>query len=68
MIPVQIRFTKKLIERIDKLIEHGVYSNRSEAIRDATRRLVIDLSSRESMEKLNSFKAIENLKRELNDR
>jgi metal-responsive CopG/Arc/MetJ family transcriptional regulator len=43
MIPVQIRFTKKLIERIDRLIEHGVYSNRSEAIRDATRRLVIEL-------------------------
>jgi Arc/MetJ-type ribon-helix-helix transcriptional regulator len=68
MIPVQIRFTKKLIERIDKLIEYGVYSNRSEAIRDATRRLVIDLSSRESMEKLNSFRAIESLKRELNER
>ena len=43
MIPVQIRFTKKLIERIDRLIEPGVYSNRSEAIRDATRRLVIEL-------------------------
>ena len=45
MIPVQIRFTKKLIEYIDKLIESGVYSNRSEAIRDATRRLVMDMSS-----------------------
>ena len=46
MIPVQIRFTKKLIEYIDVLIESGVYSNRSEAIRDATRRLVMDVSSR----------------------
>ncbi|MCK4714407.1 MAG: hypothetical protein KAT35_02445 [Candidatus Aenigmarchaeota archaeon] len=46
MIPVQIRFTKKLIEYIDMLIESGVYSNRSEAIRDATRRLVMDVSSR----------------------
>ena len=46
MIPVQIRFTRKLIEYVDKLIESGVYSNRSEAIRDATRRLVMDMHSR----------------------
>ncbi len=46
MIPVQIRFTRKQIEYIDKLIESGVYSNRSEAIRDATRRLVMDMHSR----------------------
>ncbi len=50
MIPVQIRFTKKLIEYIDRLIESGVYSNRSEAIRDATRRLVMDVSSRGGMQ------------------
>jgi Arc/MetJ-type ribon-helix-helix transcriptional regulator len=46
MIPVQIRFTRKLIEYLDRLIESGVYSNRSEAIRDATRRLVMDMHSR----------------------
>jgi putative addiction module CopG family antidote len=40
MIPVQIRMTKKLLEMIDELIESGIYSNRSEAIRDATRKLV----------------------------
>ena len=50
MIPVQIRFTKKLIAYIDKLIESGVYSNRSEAIRDATRRLVMDMHSRGGMD------------------
>jgi Arc/MetJ-type ribon-helix-helix transcriptional regulator len=66
MIPVQIRFTRKLIEHIDRLIEYGVYSNRSEAIRDATRRLVIDLSSRDGMvaERPGSFRGIESLKRE----
>lgn len=46
MMPVQIRFTRKLIERIDELIDSGIYSNRSEAIRDATRRLVIEFSQR----------------------
>ena len=49
MIPVQIRFTRKIIEYIDRLIESGVYSNRSEAIRDATRRLVMDISPSENM-------------------
>ena len=72
MIPVQIRFTRKLIEHIDKLIEYGIYSNRSEAIRDATRRLVIDLSSRNGIRTERpdnrGFREIENLKRELNAR
>jgi len=40
MIPVQIRVTKRLIDLIDEMIEEGVYSNRSEAIRDAIRRHV----------------------------
>jgi len=40
MIPVQIRFTKKLLESIDRLVGAGIYSNRSEALRDAARRHV----------------------------
>ena len=40
MIPVQIRVTKKLIDMIDQLVDEGMYSNRSEAIRDAIRRHV----------------------------
>jgi Arc/MetJ-type ribon-helix-helix transcriptional regulator len=47
MIPVQIRFTRKMIEKIDGLIQHGVYSNRSEAIRDATRRLVLGMMEKD---------------------
>jgi len=39
MHPVQIRLTKELIEKIDVLIEKGMYPNRSEAVRDAVRRL-----------------------------
>lgn len=39
---IQIRLTKKLIEEIDELIKAGVYPNRSEAIRDAVRRLIAD--------------------------
>jgi Arc/MetJ-type ribon-helix-helix transcriptional regulator len=46
MIPVQIRINRKMIEKIDLLIESGVYSNRSEVIRDATRRLMIEFSGK----------------------
>lgn len=46
MIPVQVRVTKKLIQMIDDLIKEGVYSNRSELIRDALRRHLTDLNGR----------------------
>lgn len=36
----QVRLTKGLIERIDNLVQRGYYSNKSDAIRDAVRRLV----------------------------
>ncbi len=49
MIPVQIRINRKMIEKIDQLVEAGVYSNRSEVIRDATRRLVIEFSGKNGM-------------------
>ncbi len=40
MFTVQIRLTQKQIEMIDKIIEEGHYPNRSEAVRDAVRRLI----------------------------
>ncbi len=49
MIPVQIRINRKIIERIDQLVDAGVYSNRSEVIRDATRRLVIEFSGKSGL-------------------
>ena len=53
MIPVQIRINRKMIEKIDQLVEAGVYSNRSEVIRDATRRLVIEMSGKNGMKPAN---------------
>ena len=41
MDPIQIRLTRELIDKIDVMIEKGVYPNRSEAVRDAVRRLRI---------------------------
>ena len=42
MEPVQIRLTKELIKKVDGFIKKGIYPNRSEAIRDAVRNLVLD--------------------------
>ena len=36
----QVRLTEGLIEKIDKLVQKGYYPNKSDAIRDAVRRLV----------------------------
>ncbi len=44
MIPVQVRLTKNIMKKLDKLVDDGFYSNRSEIIRDATRRLVVDMN------------------------
>jgi metal-responsive CopG/Arc/MetJ family transcriptional regulator len=41
MIPVQIRLTKKIIDMIDELVESGMYPNRSEVVRDASRWFVM---------------------------
>ncbi len=38
MLPVQVRLTEKIIEKLDELVEKGMYSNRSQVIRDAVRR------------------------------
>lgn len=38
---VQIRLTKRLVEKIDGLVKEGFYPNKSEAVRDAVRRLIV---------------------------
>jgi len=37
---IQIRLTEKQIKSIDTLVKRGIYPNRSEAVRDAVRKLV----------------------------
>ncbi len=38
----QVRLSHGLVEKIDSLVETGVYSSRSDVLRDAVRRLVLD--------------------------
>ncbi len=40
MSTVQIRLTDRQIKNIDDMIRSGTYPNRSEAVRDAVRKLV----------------------------
>ncbi len=37
---LQVRLSHGLVERVDSLVETGVYANRSDVIRDAVRRFV----------------------------
>ena len=39
---VQIRLSHGLVERIDDFVDLGIYANRSDVIRDAVRRLVVE--------------------------
>ena len=45
---IQIRLTKKLVEKLDKFVTEGYYPNRSEAVRDAVRRIILDHESHET--------------------
>ncbi len=38
---LQVRLSPGLVERIDDLVGTGIYANRSDAIRDAVRRLIL---------------------------
>lgn len=49
---LQIRLPKKLMDDIDKIVESNLYSNRSDFIRDAVRRLI----ARHSLLEQSSFK------------
>jgi Arc/MetJ-type ribon-helix-helix transcriptional regulator len=56
---------KELIQRVDTLVKTGIYSNRSDAIRDAVRRLILNelvgiLSNNE-----NSIEQIKNIRKKL---
>ena len=53
---VQIRLTDKLVEKLDELVKEGFYPNKSEAVRDAVRRLIIEQELGELGEELKEGK------------
>ncbi|HLC88636.1 MAG TPA: ribbon-helix-helix domain-containing protein [Candidatus Nanoarchaeia archaeon] len=39
---VQVRLSHGLVDKIDDLVDTGIYTNRSDVIRDAVRKLVLE--------------------------
>ena len=62
---MQIRMGQGLIQRVDKLVKTGIYTNRSDAIRDAVRRLILSELIGIIPNKGNSVKQIKTLRRKL---
>lgn len=62
---LQIRMNKELMKRIDILVKSGVYSNRSEVIRDAVRRFVWEKEIGSITKKGDSVELIKNMRNKL---
>lgn len=42
MAVTQVRLPEGIIEEVDKLVERGFYTNKSDVVRDALRRLILE--------------------------
>jgi len=42
MTVTQVRLPQGLIEEVDKLVNRGIYTNKSDVVRDALRRLILE--------------------------
>ena len=62
---IQVRLSHGIITRIDELVETGVYSSRSDVLRDAVRRLVLDKLVGILQSKEDSVKEVKALRRKL---
>ena len=64
---MQIRMNQGLTQRLDKLVKTGIYQNRSEAIRDAVRRLVLKEMVDIAPNKEDSVKQIRKARKQLSN-
>jgi len=62
---LQIRMNKELLKRVDLLVKTGIYSNRSDVIRDAVRRFVWDKEINSVSKKGDSVKLVRNIRDKL---
>jgi len=62
---MQVRLSHGIIKKIDELVETGVYSSRSDVLRDAVRRLVLDKIVGLLQNENDSVKEIKNLRKKL---
>ncbi|MDD3175788.1 MAG: ribbon-helix-helix domain-containing protein [Candidatus Nanoarchaeia archaeon] len=62
---IQIRLSQGLIQKVDELIQTGIYSNRSDVIRDAVRKLILDDILGIISSKKNSVKEVREIRQKL---
>ena len=62
---MQIRMNKELVQRVDTLVKTGIYANRSDAIRDAVRRLILNDLVGILSDNKNSVKQIQSIRKKL---
>lgn len=62
---LQIRMNQGLLKRIDSLIKTGVYSNRSDVIRDAVRRFVWEKEVGSIVNKGNAVEQVRMIRKQL---
>ena len=62
---LQVRLSHGLVERVDSLVDTGLYANRSDAIRDAVRRLVLTQIAGILQSKTDSVKEIRKIRKKL---
>jgi len=62
---IQIRLSHGLIQKVDELIQTGIYSNRSDVIRDAVRKLILDDIVGIISSKKNSVKDVREIRQKL---
>jgi Arc/MetJ-type ribon-helix-helix transcriptional regulator len=61
----QVRLPIGLIKEVDKLVDKGLYTNKSDAIRDAVRRLIFDKQIGTIKSKEDSVKEVRNIRNKL---
>ena len=62
---LQIRMNKELIKRVDTFVKLGVYSNRSDVIRDAVRRFVWEKEVGSVVNKGNAVEQVRGVRKQL---
>ncbi len=62
---LQIRLAPGLVAEIDKLVDSEIYSSRSDVIRDALRRLILDKLVGITSSNKNSVKEVKEIRKQL---
>lgn len=49
---INLKFQEQLLQEVDKTVDEGLYSSRAEFIRDAVRRLILELRKQQALRML----------------